>query len=757
MIATGNRTTCELAGRKLLQRRTNVANCCLTHRARHAILAHMTTPPTSRPAPLDVTVIIVNYNVRAFLKQALRSVERSLENLRAEIVVVDNHSLDGSCTMVRREFPGVHLIVNTENVGFAKANNQAIVRARGRCLLILNPDTIVQKETIATMVAFLDAHPSAGAVGCQILNPDGSFALESRRAFPSASVAFYRMTGLSHLFPRSRIFGRYNLGYLPQDEVAEVDALSGSCMMVRRAAIAHSAAAFAALTPAERLAVDATTRPHQLAAHGGAGIFDEGFFMYGEDLDWCYRLQQAGWKIFYTPDTSIIHYKGESTKKNRLRYVRLFYGAMIRFAKKHLSRRYPPLFLWLLRIAVVVRGSLTALGQACGHRATHEGALVLAIMLALGTARFLQPGVELPALFFWVIAPAFAVITTSSIGILGGYQGRGRRLASVAAGVALSVLLLSAASFFIKTIAFSRAVVLASLPVCLAALTAYRLARTTRRKAPRRTLLVGSASEAIRLQRAQSGENGNPFTVLGFVPVASSATDGAEAKMDEDIPRFEPLESLRELVQVHDIEVVVFASASLSNKSIFTLVRRLARLPVETWILAQHHAHAIGKSTVDLLHGATLVEAQEALGYMRSRGAHRIFDAAMAVLGAALHPLVWLAARLGPVRPFWEGFSKRTRRWPEVLVGRAAVVGYHTDEVFDPPGEWPLKPGIFAVTESLGTRAAQQDSGVEQVYWSYVRRQSAAVDWLIVLRAVRALWQQTGTGGKHDARRNASL
>ena len=171
--------------------------------------------PPSQAGPLDVSVIIVSYNVRAFLRQALRSVQRSLQGIRAEVFVVDNDSEDGSCTMVRQEFPEVQLIANEDNVGFAKANNQAIGRARGRYLLILNPDTVVQQCTVQKLAAFLDAHPDAGASGCQILNPDGSFAPESRRAFPTPSVAFFRATGLSRLFPRSRLFGQYNLGHLP--------------------------------------------------------------------------------------------------------------------------------------------------------------------------------------------------------------------------------------------------------------------------------------------------------------------------------------------------------------------------------------------------------------------------------------------------------------------------------------------------------------------------------------------------------------
>ena len=221
---------------------------------------------------LKVSVVIVNYNVRDLLRQSLRSIERSLAGIPSEVIVVDNNSVDGSVGMLAKEFPNITVIANRANIGFSAANNQAMRLATGKYLFILNPDTIVEEETIKILIDFMDTHPGAGAVGCRILNPDGTFALESRRSFPTPAVAFYRMTGLSRLFPRSRIFGRYNLTFLPENQVATVDALSGSCMFLRSAA----------LTASE----DTDT------GRGEAGLFDEDFFMYGEDLDLCYRIQK---------------------------------------------------------------------------------------------------------------------------------------------------------------------------------------------------------------------------------------------------------------------------------------------------------------------------------------------------------------------------------------------------------------------------------------------------------------------------------
>jgi GT2 family glycosyltransferase len=296
---------------------------------------------------MDFSVIIVSYNVSALLAQALRSVIRASDGMNVEIWVVDNASKDDSVEMVRRDFPQVRLIANTDNPGFGRANNQAMRQAKGEYFLILNPDTIIQEDFLRVMKAFMDAHPECGASGGKILDPDGAFSPTCRRAFPRPSVAMWRILGLSHLFPKSKIFGQYNLTFLDENQITEVDALSGSCMVVRRDAI----------LPTEN---DSNTNDIQPKA---AGLFDESFFMYGEDLDWCYRIQQAGWKIFYTPETQILHYKGESTDKNDLRYVRLFYGAMVVFMEKHFSGQYARSFVQILKLGVHVRASIAAFGQ----------------------------------------------------------------------------------------------------------------------------------------------------------------------------------------------------------------------------------------------------------------------------------------------------------------------------------------------------------------------------------------------------------
>jgi hypothetical protein len=279
-----------------------------------------------------VSVIVVNLNVCEFLRSALTSLQRSLVGIPSEILVVDNASVDNSLQMLRVEFPTIKVIENTNNVGFAKANNQALARARGTYLLLINPDTLVQERTVRSMLKFFEAHADAGIAGCKILNPDGSFQLSCRRSFPSPWVAFTKIVGLSALFPHSRWFGRYNLTYLDEQETYEVDVLSGSFMMLRR------------------------------TVYEEVGGLDESYFLYGEDIDWCARIKRAGWKIFYSHETSIIHYKGESTRRSDVDQVKLFYEAMDIFIRNYFSN--PLIFRLVMRLGIFLSRLAAALTSA---------------------------------------------------------------------------------------------------------------------------------------------------------------------------------------------------------------------------------------------------------------------------------------------------------------------------------------------------------------------------------------------------------
>jgi GT2 family glycosyltransferase len=256
---------------------------------------------------IDISVIIVNYKVKEYIANLLNSLEKASHQLTLEIFVVDNASGDNSIPYLQERFPEVTYIQNDENLGFGKANNQAIKLAKGTYTLLINPDTLVSEDTLDILFSHMQSNEDCGACGCKILNPDGTFAPESRRSVPTIWSAACKVFGLNTLFPKSKLFGKYYLSWLHEDEPSSIPVLSGSFMFWR------------------------TNVLQQL------GGFDERFFMYGEDIDLCYRIQETGYHIDYVPETSIIHYKGESTKKGDLKYIRLFNKALYQFFDKQYS------------------------------------------------------------------------------------------------------------------------------------------------------------------------------------------------------------------------------------------------------------------------------------------------------------------------------------------------------------------------------------------------------------------------------------
>ncbi|MDX1520247.1 MAG: glycosyltransferase family 2 protein [Anaerolineae bacterium] len=273
---------------------------------------------------LDLAIVIVNYNTCDLLRDCLNSIYRSEGTLSYKVIVVDNASPDDSAAMVSNEFPTTELIVSQENKGFAYANNLGLRQAgfesgassiteKARYALLLNPDTILSTTALADMVAFMDQNPAVGAAGPKLVRLDGSLDLACRRSFPTPEVSFYRMIGFSKLFPKSRLFGRYNMTYVDPDKLLEVDSVVGAFMMVRREAIVQ------------------------------AGLLDETYFMYGEDIDWAYKIKENGWKIFYNPAVTVTHIKRAASKHSPKAKVE-FYRAMDIFYRKFYADNTP---FWL--------------------------------------------------------------------------------------------------------------------------------------------------------------------------------------------------------------------------------------------------------------------------------------------------------------------------------------------------------------------------------------------------------------------------
>lgn len=276
-----------------------------------------------------LSIVIVNYNAEKLLQRCLMSVYAETKRDPFDVWVVDNNSTDTSVLMVRQNFPQVNVIENKENVGFARANNQAIAKCTGDYILILNPDTLILQNAPEKIVNFMGENPTVGICGCKVLNEDRTLQLACRRSIPTPRAAFFRLSGLSRLFPNSKITAKYNLTYLNPNKAHEVDAVSGAFLMIRRKVVDN------------------------------IGKLDERFFMYGEELDWCFRAKKAGWKVMYYPNVEIIHYKGECSKSNSRKATFEFYRSMYLFHKKHFAENYNPVINIIIYAGILLKALMS--------------------------------------------------------------------------------------------------------------------------------------------------------------------------------------------------------------------------------------------------------------------------------------------------------------------------------------------------------------------------------------------------------------
>lgn len=670
---------------------------------------------------MDLTVIIVNYNVRQFLENALTSIGRALVGLSGEVIVVDNASDDGSAAMVRAKFPDVRLIESAENLGFARGNNLALREARGRHLLLINPDTIVQEDTFRVMVDFLDTHPEVGLAGCKILNPDGSFQLPCRRSFPTPWVAFTKTIGLSALFPRSRWFGRYNLTYLDPDASYDVDAVSGSFMMLRR------------------------------EVYEKIGGLDEAFFMYGEDLDWCYRVKQAGWRVSYVHATRIIHFKGESTRRSNLDEVRVFYGAMVLFVQKHFGQSRAG--VGFLRLGIFLRAAAASLRRAL--QPLLSGVLdFLLVALAMIVAEWLYFGhiFSYPAYAYPIVwtVPGLLVV------IIGGasrlYSTHRLATARAAMTVVLGYFVISAMVFFAKTFAFSRAVVLISGMLSLVLLPGWRLVvRAWGKRGSEgnrdktlfgsRTLIVGcgtSGQEVLRKLRARVDDG---YDVIGFI-------DTTSARIGDSVAGVEIVGSVENVGKVIDerrITDVIFSTDELSYAGILGVIGKSTRRDVNFRLVPTSLEAIIGKTRIDDLDPLPLVEIEYNIHRPANRAVKRLFDVTLSVaLLIVLVPIrtvmhtIGLARRGGRLDLFIASLGT-------IATGSMSFVGVTVDTPGKENGRGTyLGPRGLTGLVQVNLRADLPAEERERYELYYAKNQSFVLDVEIMLKAVLQLLRREG-------------
>lgn len=657
--------------------------------------------------PIRISVIIVSYNVKFFLEQCLKSVYRAGKEIPMEVFVVDNNSADGSCVMVRKQFPDVKLIENTENTGFSRANNQAMRIATGEFHLILNPDTVVEESTFHKILDFMDNHPKAGALGVRMINGKGTFLPESKRALPTPWVSFYKVFGLAALFPRSRKFGQYHLGYLPQDEVNPVDILPGAFMLIRKSVL------------------DKT------------GYFDESFFMYGEDIDLSYRILQAGYLNYYFPETTIIHYKGESTKKSSINYVLMFYQAMIIFATKHFSKSNARWFSFFIRLSVYFRAAISMVRRVVDRLFLPLADAVISYLGFLminptwESIKFPDGGHHPPE-FLILFVPAYILIWLSAIYFSGGYD-LPVKLVKIFKGILYgTAVILVVYSLLPEIYRFSRALILLGsgwtligifiirLILHFSQATGYRLDIGNRKK----LVIVGKPEESERVSQLIAQTN-QPVEVFGFVTPDPSMTESGKY--------LGSVLQLSDIIRINHIDEVIFCAKDLSTNEIIKHMLALTSLKTEYKIAPEATESIIGSNSTNTA-GDLYVIPINSVGEPHNRRLKRVFDVMLSLVLLCFSPItVWFFLPY-PWRMLWSCLR--------VLAGARSWVGYA--QVGIHPGYLlpPIRKGILKPENGSHTSEYSAQTWLD-LNLHYARDYRLMKDIRILAKGYRSIVQYT--------------
>ncbi len=652
---------------------------------------------------MKLSVVIVNYNVSAFLEQALAAALKAMRGIEGEIYVVDNHSVDNSVRMVKDKFPQVKLIENQENVGFAKANNQAIRVSSGEYVLLLNPDTLVEEDTFAKCIAFMDATPDCGGLGVKMVDGRGRFLPESKRGIPYPKSSFYKLFGLSKLFPKSKKFGAYHATYIGEDETHEVEVLSGAFMMMRRKVLDQ------------------------------VGLLDEDYFMYGEDIDLSYRILKGGYKNYYFPQTRIIHYKGESTKKGSLNYVYVFYKAMQIFARKHFSANNAKVFNVAIDFAIWFRASLAALKRLVDRILLPllDFLLIFAGLFALSKywdhTVLYQRNSAFPDFYFYLVLPSYALAWQLTVWLCGGYRKPVSRKFLNRGVVLGTVAILLVYALLPETMRFSRAVVVMGAVWTLFAVNVLRLLlakagflEIDSQRQGQRVAIVGSPQECERvLNMVQSM---NPL----WKSVSLVSTDSREGDGPLYIGHVADLEDLLTIYQVNE---VIFCSRDIPADQIIGWMNRLQDRQLEFKIVPEDSLSLIGSNdifTADDPYTLPLHSVYQ----QRSRRQKRAWDVvASLVLLLSLPVSVWFVEnRAGFVRNIFA-----------VLRGAKSWVGVKVEST---DSAHLLAPGVLHPADAYPGNVFS-DEMIRHIEEIYLRSYSVQTDLTIMAKGFRKAgrWQ----------------
>lgn len=653
---------------------------------------------------MKLSIIIVNYNVEFFLEQCLHAVRKATKKISSEVFVVDNSSVDGSVAMVREKFPEVILIANQDNVGFSRANNQAIREAKGEYILLLNPDTVVEEDTFDKCVAFMDKTPDAGGLGVKMVNGKGRFLPESKRGLPTPAVAFYKIFGLSKLFPKSKTFGSYHLSYLDENKTHSVEILAGAFMMLRK------------------------------SVTDKIGVLDEDFFMYGEDIDLSWRIVLAGYKNYYFPETRIIHYKGESTRKSSVNYVIVFYNAMLIFARKHFNGQQAGILTLLIKLAIYFRAGLSLLRRVFEKLLlpATDGVIMYAgmkiISLYWETLKF-GDGFHYPDAFTFIVLPAYTLIWITSIYLSGGYDKPVRLLRILQGIITGTIFILVVYGLLDESVRFSRAVIIFGSLWGITAVLASRLilhysAGKQFRLATdenKRYLVIGKQEEATRvadlLRRTHPGAG-----FIGLVTPLSEVTEGHGF--------IGTMRQLADIIPIYSINELVFCGQDIPARTIIDLMSNLKQKDLDYKIAPPESVSIIGSNSISTLSDPFILDINP-VGKSRNRRNKRLTDLLICLFMAPVAPIIFLISS----RPI--GFLTN---YFAVLFGIKTWVGFSKGQnsVKLPA----IKNGILTPADAFNQKKLEQDT-IDNLNLLYARNYNPITDLNILINSIRSLGRKS--------------
>jgi GT2 family glycosyltransferase len=605
-----------------------------------------------------LSIIIVNYNVEYFLEQCLNSVLKSTKDIDAEIFVVDNNSIDGSVEMVKEKFPEVILFDNHDNLGFSKANNQAMRESQGEYILLLNPDTVVEEDTFEKCIDFMDDNPNAGGLGVRMIDGKGKFLPESKRGLPTPSVAFYKIFGLSRLFPKSKQFGKYHLGYLDEFETNEIEILSGAYMFMRKEALEK------------------------------VGLLDEAFFMYGEDIDLSYRITQGEYKNYYFPEAQIIHYKGESTKKSSINYVFVFYRAMVIFAQKHFSQKNAKLFSFFINLAIYFRAGLALFSRFV--KRTFLPAVDIAIIiigLIMLTNIWEREHIEFPIEILKFAIPGYAVVWFLSVLFSGGYDIPIKLKNYFQGGLIGTGVILIVYALLPKDVQFSRLYILLGASWVIL----YYLVS--------RVLLHFILNDRYDLKGIKSKSFaivGDELEVERVKQILINTTQKVN-KIHSVSPTLQKNENdsgsivqLDQIIHIHNIDEVIFCAKNNTAETIIKWMSHISSSDIEFKIAQPNSLYLIGSNSIDTAGDLYVLEIDKITKSSNKRN-KRAFDFIVSLISILLSPLlIW----------FFNNKSKYIRNIWQVFIGQKSLVGYSLDPKDHMLKLPKIKKGILTPTEN---------------------------------------------------------